>query len=162
MVWYWCHYSLTKQNDIVCPAIWHCTEVVQSSKGQLISKGNFSVFNSAKNELENVTGAEIFRSFFGRIVKNKITLKVAFFSKCDVFFKSPNLQNKNISTNILNLKFKFPANNSKLQIQISSSGQFFGIFLVWRLGDLKNKSHFLKKKSPLNQACFKSDTFTEF
>ena len=40
--------------------------------------------------------------------------KVVFFIKCDVFFKSPNLQKQIIPNHHL----KFPANNSKQQIQI--------------------------------------------
>ena len=39
-------------------------------------------------------------------------LKVAFFRKCDSFFKSPNLQKKIFQKTILNLKFKIPAHNS--------------------------------------------------
>ena len=42
--------------------------------------------------------------------------KVFFFRKCDVFFKFPNLQKKKFQITILNLKFKFPANNSKQKI----------------------------------------------
>ena len=55
------------------PSIW--------DKGQLISKGNFIVHNSPKNELENVNfcpsllGAETFRSFFGIIEKTEMPLR---------------------------------------------------------------------------------------
>ena len=45
-----------------------------------------------------------------------------FFRKRYLFFKSPNLKKKIFQKTPLNLKFKFPANNSKQQIQISSSG----------------------------------------
>ena len=45
-------------------------------------------------------------------------LKVAFFKKCDSFFKSPK---KIFQKIILSLKFKFPANNSKQQIQAQDS-----------------------------------------
>ena len=38
-------------------------------------------------------------------------LKVAFFRKCDSFFRSPNLKKKYSKKTILSLKFKFPANN---------------------------------------------------
>ena len=38
-------------------------------------------------------------------------LKVAFFRKCDSFFKSPNLLKKIFQKTILNLKFKIPAHN---------------------------------------------------
>ena len=58
-----------------------------------------------------------------KLLANSISiLKVAFFRKCDVFFKSPNRKKKYSKSEItiLNLKFKFPANNSKQQIQISS------------------------------------------
>ena len=40
-------------------------------------------------------------------------LKVSFFRKCDVFFKSPK---KIFQITILNLKYNFSANNSKQQI----------------------------------------------
>ena len=39
-------------------------------------------------------------------------LKVAFFRKCDSFFRSPNLEKKIFQKTILNLKFKIPAQNS--------------------------------------------------
>ena len=42
----------------------------------------------------------------------------------------------------MSLKFEIPAHISKQLIQIWNN--FFG-----RLGDLKNESHFLKKKKPL-------------
>ena len=47
------------------------------AKGQLISKGNFSVFNSPKNELENVNfcpsllGQTFFVRFLGELKKPK-------------------------------------------------------------------------------------------
>ena len=44
----------------------------------------------------------------------KVALKVAFFRKCDSFFRSPNLKKKIFLKTILSLKFKFPANNSLL------------------------------------------------
>ena len=49
-------------------------------------------------------------------------LKVAFFRKCYMFFKSPNLQKWLFQITILKLKFEFPAHNSKQLVQISSSG----------------------------------------
>ena len=54
--------------------------------------------------------------------------KGGFFSESAMCFsnlqisKSPNLQKKLFQSTILNLKFEFPANNSKQQIHISSSG----------------------------------------
>ena len=49
------------------------------TKGQLIWKGHFGVFNSSKNELETLIFAlaywdRIFRSFFGRIENTKKTI----------------------------------------------------------------------------------------
>ena len=35
-------------------------------------------------------------------------IKVAFFRKCDVFFKSPNLPKKIFQITLLNLKFNLP------------------------------------------------------
>jgi len=57
----------------------HQTELTKTVdfKGQLILKGNFSAFNSPKNESENVIffpsqpRAETFSSFSGRIEKTK-------------------------------------------------------------------------------------------
>ena len=61
---------------------------------------------------------------------------MAFFRKCCVFFKSPNLPKKLFQITILNLKFKFPTNKSKQQIQAQDSNlEYFSI------GDLKNESH---------------------
>ena len=60
-------------------------------------------------------------------------LKVAIFRKCDLVFKSPNFQTKNIPKiypeleTIVNNKFKFQAQDS-----------FLEYFYFWRLGDLKN------------------------
>ena len=51
-----------------------------------------------------------------------LSVKVAFFRKCDAFFRSPNLQKKIFRKAFLSLKFKFHAKYSKQQIQISSSG----------------------------------------
>ena len=45
-----------------------------------------------------------------------------FFWKCDVFFQICKSPKKIFQITILNLKFRFPANNSKKQIQISTSG----------------------------------------
>ena len=59
-----------------------------------------------------------------------------------------NLQKKIFQKTILSLKFKFPAKNSKQQIQISSSGQFFGIFFfeIWKF---EKQIALSKKKPPL-------------
>ena len=48
--------------------------------------------------------------------------KVAFFQKVRFIFFISKYQKKIFQEAILSLKFKFPANNSKQQIQISSSG----------------------------------------
>ena len=51
-------------------------------KGQLISKGNFSVFNSPKNELENVNfcpsllGQKFFVCFLGELKKQNVLSKL--------------------------------------------------------------------------------------
>ena len=64
---------------------------------------------------------------------------MAFFRKCDLFFKSPNLKKKNIpKKTILNLNIMLWAEILNFKLRI-----VFGIFFF---GDLKNKSHFLKKK----------------
>ena len=82
-------------------------------------------------------------------------LKVAFFRKCDSFFKSPNLKKKIFQKTILSLKFKFPANNSKVllagNLNFKLRIAFWNIFF-WRFGDLKKqialseKSHFYWKE----------------
>ena len=52
------------------------------AKGQLISKGNFSVFNSPKNELENVNfclsllGQKFFVRFLGELKKPKSPFEI--------------------------------------------------------------------------------------
>ena len=59
---------------------------------------------------------------------------VFFFQKVRCVFQISKSPKKIFQKAILSLKFKFPAKNSKQQIQISSSGQFFGIFCF---GDLE-------------------------
>ena len=65
-----------------------------------------------------------------------------FFRKCDVFFKSPNLQKKIFQKTILNLKFKIPAQNIILLwagiLNFKLRIVFWKIFF-WRFGDLKNR-----------------------
>ena len=59
----------------------HPTNYNTYDKGQLISKGHFGVFNSSKKTnlkalfLPYSTGAELFRSFFGRIENTKKTFR---------------------------------------------------------------------------------------
>ena len=65
-------------------------------------------------------------------------LKVAFFRKCDSFFKSPNLQKKIFQKTILSLKFKFPANNTLLYFNIDLE--------IW------NTHSTFWKKSPLGES----------
>ena len=76
------------------------------------------------------------------------TKGVFFFRKCDLFFTSPNLKKKIFQKAILSLKFKFPANNSKVLLAGNLNFKlrivFWNIFFL-RFGDLKNTSHFLKK-----------------
>ena len=55
-----------------------------------------------------------------------------------------NLQKNIFQKTILNLKFKFPANNIKFQAQDS----FLEIFF-WRFGDLKKRIALSEKKPPL-------------
>ena len=77
-----------------------------------------------------------------------LLLKVAFFRKCDVFFKSPNLQKKIFQKTILSLKFKIPAHNIIPFLGGNLNFKFRIVFwniFFWRFGDLKNESHFLKK-----------------
>ena len=83
--------------------------------------------------------------FCGLILVLAWTSKGVFFQKVKcVFSNLPISPQKLFKKTILSLKFEIPAHISKqLQIQISNSGQFFGIFCFWRLGDLKNQ--FLKK-----------------
>ena len=80
-----------------------------------------------------------------------ISLKVAFFRKCDCLFRSPHLKKK-IQKTILNLKFKFPANNTLLLLMGNINFKFRTVF--WnisflRFGDLNKQSYFLKK-APFN------------
>ena len=71
-------YTAILHSTVVENRLWRgiITEIKQA-KGQFISKGNFSVFNSPKNLtwtcffLPWPTGAEIFHLFFGRIGKSK-------------------------------------------------------------------------------------------
>ena len=75
-------------------------------------------------------------------------VKGGFFSESAICFS--NLQQKVFQKTNLNLKFKFPANNSMLKLaeNFKSRIVFWNIFF-WRFGGLKNTSHFLKKKPPL-------------
>ena len=71
---------------------------------------------------------------------------MAFFRKCDSFFRSPNLKKKFQKT-ILSLKFEFPANNSKVFLAGNLNFKFRIVFcniFFRRFGNLKNELHFLK------------------
>ena len=72
--------------------------------------------------------------------------KGVFFSEKAMCFS--NLQKSIFQKTILNLKFKFPANNSKVllagYLNFELRIVFWNIFFL-RFGDLKNESHFLKK-----------------
>ena len=94
----------------------------------------------------NFTGLIQFYSFIASPTIFGEKFKVPFFRKQDSFFKSPNLPKKLFKKTILTLKFEILAHISKQLIQISSSGQFFWNNFFGRLGDLKNESHFLKKR----------------
>ena len=62
---------------------------------------------------------------------------------------------------ILNLKFKFPANNSKVlwvtvigrKFKFQAQDSFLEWFFFLRFGDLKNESHFLKKSHLYPNSC---------
>ena len=75
-----------------------------------------------------------------------IFVKVAFFQKVQYVFQISN--KKMFKKTILNLKFKFPAKNSKVLLAGNSNSKFrivcWNIFFE-RFGDLKKGSHFLKK-----------------
>ena len=77
-------------------------------------------------------------------------IKVAFFQKVWFVFqisKSP--KKKYSKTTILNLKFKFPAQNTLLLLAGNLNFKLRIVFWNIFFGDLKNKLHFLKKKTPL-------------
>jgi hypothetical protein len=111
---------------------------------------------------DKATTCQTISHLFGRLLSNvKIwmasfrqteprtnLLNVAFFRKCDSFFKSPNLQKKIFQKTILNLKFKLPAHNSIILwagiLTFKYRIVFWNIFF-WRLGYLKNEWHFRKK-----------------
>ena len=80
------------------------------------------------------------------ILNGATYLKVAFFRKCNSFFKSPDLQ-KNLSQKaILGLEFKFFANNTLLLLTGNLYFKFMIVFWNIFFGDLKNTKHFLKKR----------------
>ena len=75
--------------------------------------------------------------------------KGGFFSESAIRFSNLQIsKKKKFQKAILSLKFKFPANNSKQQIQISSSGKYFGIFFleIWRF---EKRIALSEKKPPL-------------
>ena len=79
--------------------------------------------------------------------------KGGFFSESAIcFFKSPNLQKRIFQKTILNLKFKFPANKSKVLLARNLNFKlrivFWNIFF-WRFGDLKKGIALSEKKPPL-------------
>ena len=78
------------------------------SQGRLNSQTEVKVYISSVHV--QIT-KNIFLIFFSSIFSN-LSLKVAFFRKCDSFFRSPNLEKKIFQKTNLNLKFKIPAQNS--------------------------------------------------
>ena len=95
-----------------------------------------ALFHVAKFHLQNYMN--IIDNYY-----SLVWLKVAFLRKWNSFFKSPNLQKT-----ILNLKFKIPAHNIILLWVGILNFKFRIVFWnisFWRLGDLKNESHSLKK-----------------
>ena len=103
------------------------------------------VFHSCQRSMTH------FYQFASQIYKTEASLKVAFFRKCDVFFKSPNLEKKKYSKklHILNLKFKFPANNTLLFWAENLNFKFRIVFIFfWRFGKqitLSGKSQLQKR-----------------
>ena len=74
-------------------------------------------------------------------------LKGGFFSESAIRFSNLPLSKKNSPRNYPELKSKIPAHNTHITVmgrnfKFQVQDSFFGIFF---LGDLKNKSHFLKK-----------------
>ena len=82
---------------------------------------------------------------FGPKINATQSSKGGFFSESSIHFLDLQISKKKIfQKTILNLKFKFPANNSiKLRIV------FWNIFFL-RFGDLKNRIAFSEKKPPLS------------
>ena len=72
------------------------------------------------DEAEFKGTAILVMEFQSQWYKIRWIFKVPFSRKCDVFSKSQ--KKKVFQITILKLKFKFPDNNSKQQIQISNSG----------------------------------------
>ena len=64
-------------------------------------------------------------------------LKVAFFRKCDSFFRSPNLKKNIFQKTILSLKFKFHANNTLLLFAKNLNIKFRIVFWNIFFGDLE-------------------------
>jgi hypothetical protein len=72
-------------------------------------------------------------------------IRSTLFSESEIRFS--NLKKEKFQKTILSLKFEIPAHISKQTnlIKFQAHDSFFGIIF---LGDLKNESHFLKKKPP--------------
>jgi hypothetical protein len=64
-------------------------------------------------------------------------LKGSFFRKVRCVFKSPNLQKKIFQKAILNLKFKFPANNNKVLLAGNLNFKLRIVFWNIFFGDLE-------------------------
>ena len=77
------------------------------SRGRLNSQTEVKVYISSVHV--QIT-KNIFLIFFSSIFSN-LSLKEAFFRKCDSFYRSPNLEKKYSKKTSLNLKFKIPAHN---------------------------------------------------
>ena len=101
------------------------------SRGRLNSQTEVKVYISSVHV--QIT-KNIFLIFFSSIFSN-LSLKVAFFRKCDSFFRSPNLEKKIFQKTNLNLNFKIPAYNIILfwaEI-LNCKLKIFGIFFfdIW-------------------------------
>ena len=80
--------------------------------------------------------------------KNTGVPKGGFFSESAMCFLNLQISKKILQKTILSLKFKFPTNNTLLLLAGNLNFKFriaFRNIFFWRYGDLKNKSHFLKK-----------------
>ena len=72
-------------------------------------------------------------------------VKGGFFQKVWFVFQISKSSKKYSKKTILNLKFKFPANNTLLLMAGNLNFKFRIVFGIYFFGDLKNTSHFLKK-----------------
>ena len=120
------------------------------SRGRLNSQTEVKVYISSVHV--QIT-KNIFLIFFSSIFSN-LSLKVAFFRKCDSYFRSPDLKKKIFQKTILNLKLKISAHNIILFwsgiLNFKFKIVFWNIFFS-RFEDLKKRIALSEKKPPLNK-----------